>query len=398
MLLLDNPVQRYAWGRPDGISRALGTVPTGGPEAELWVGTHPRGPSVVAAGPLAGRTLAEVVAADPARWLGAERAARGERGLPFLLKVLAIGEPLSLQAHPTEAQARVGFAREESTGVAVDAPERTYRDRSAKPEVLVAIDEVVALCGFREPTVAAELLRDLGDAASSLALLLEVSDDPIEDALAWLLQVDPTTSQRLVGAATTAAEAAPSLETAPTHPWAWVRALAALHPGDATCLAPLLLEVVHLEPGDAIHLPAGNLHAYLSGLGIEVMASSDNVLRGGLTPKHIDVTELLHVVRFEPGTPPPPRQRQVGQLTTYEAGESAFSLAEVRPGIDATWLAVREPSLLLPVGSRATIAAEGQRLDVGPGQAVAVAPDTEVLVRTDGPVWWATTGSGLPAA
>lgn len=398
MLLLDNPVQRYAWGRLDGISRALGTVPTGGPEAELWVGTHPRGPSVIAAGPLAGRTLAEVVAADPVRWLGAERAGRGERGLPFLLKVLAIGEPLSLQAHPTEAQARVGFAREESTGVPVDAPERTYRDRSAKPEVLVAVDEVVALCGFRAPTAAAELVRHLGDAASSLALLLEVSDDPLEDALAWLLQLDPEASRRLVDAATRASVAAPETTDAPTHPWAWVRALAEIHPGDATCLAPLLLEVVHLDPGDALHLPAGNLHAYLTGLGIEIMASSDNVLRGGLTPKHIDVAELLHVLRFEPGTPPGPRQRQLGQLIAYEAGEQAFSLAEVRPGIDATWLAAREPSLLLPVGGRATIAAEGERLDVGPGQAVAVAPGTDVLVRSTGPVWWATTGSGLPAA
>jgi mannose-6-phosphate isomerase len=398
MLLLDNPVQRYAWGRHDGLSQALGTAPSGGPEAELWVGTHPRGSSVVAAGPLAGRSLAEVVAVDPERWLGPVRAARGERGLPFLLKILAIGEPLSLQAHPTEAQARVGFAREESTGVPIDAPERTYRDRSAKPEVLVALEEVVALCGFRAPRAAATLVRELGDAASPLAMLLEVSDDPLEDGLAWLLQLDAATAAQVVAAAVVASASAPTTDDAPDDPWAWVRSLAARHPGDPTCVAPLLLEIVHLDAWDAVHLPAGNLHAYLRGLGIEIMASSDNVLRGGLTPKHIDVPELLHVLRFEPGVPPPPLRRQQGDLVTYEAGEAAFALAAIAPGIDARWIRVTEPSLLLPIRQPATIAAEGERLEVARGQAVLVEPDTEVLVRSGAPVWWATTGVGLPEA
>jgi mannose-6-phosphate isomerase len=396
MLLLDNPVQRYAWGRRDGLAEVLGTPATGGPEAELWVGTHQRGPSTIAQGPLAGRTLAEVVAADPVRWLGAERAGRGERSLPFLLKVLAIGQPLSLQAHPTSAQARAGFAREESTGVPIDADERTYRDRSAKPEVLVALEEVVALCGFRAPRAAADLLRRLGDVVAPMIGLLEVSDDPLEDGLAWLLQLDPQQREAVARAARMASASAPTSADAPLDPWAWVRHLGEQHPGDPTCVAPLLLELVHLDPWDAVHLPAGNLHAYLTGVGIEIMASSDNVLRGGLTPKHVDVAELLHVLRFEPGVPARPQVHLLGSQRAYDAGEEAFALAVVPPGIDATWIDVSAPSLLLPVGRSATIAAEGERLEVGPGQAVAVAPGSEVLVRSAAPVWWATTGDGLP--
>jgi mannose-6-phosphate isomerase len=157
MLLLENPVQRYAWGRHDGMATLVGTPPSGGPEAELWVGAHPAAPSVVVDDP-EGRSLAEVIAADPVRWLGTDLVDRGVTSLPFLLKVLAIGEPLSLQAHPSADQARAGFAREEAAGLALDAPERTYKDANAKPESLVAIRPTVALCGFREPTGAAVLI------------------------------------------------------------------------------------------------------------------------------------------------------------------------------------------------------------------------------------------------
>ncbi|MEZ5180703.1 MAG: mannose-6-phosphate isomerase, class I [Acidimicrobiales bacterium] len=394
MLLLDNPVQRYAWGRTDGLARLVGTAPSGGPEAELWVGTHPRGSSVVASGPLRGMALAQVVSADPVRWLGERLAGEGARALPFLLKVLAIGEPLSLQAHPSADQARVGFAREESAGIPVDADERSYRDRSAKPEMLVAIDESFALCGFRDPAHAADLVERLGDAVVPMTGLLRVSDDPLQDAVAWLLQLDAPGRRAVAAAAASAAASAPS---DPDDPWAWVRVLAARYPDDPTCLAPLLLHLLHLEPGDPVHLPAGNLHAYLTGAGIEVMAASDNVLRGGLTPKHVDVAELLHVLRFEPGAPARPRTVHRGDRLRYDAGEDAFALTEVRPGLDGSWISVVEPSLLLPLGQPASAAAGGEQLEVGPGQAVLVEPGSRVLLRADGPVWWATTGRGAEA-
>ena len=150
MLLLDNTIQNYAWGTRNGMAPLVGTTPSGQPEAELWVGTHPIAPSRVVGDPL-GRSLADVIAEDPHRWLGPELADRGHRALPFLLKVLAVGEPLSIQAHPSEAQARRGFAREEEAGIPIDAANRTYRDPNAKPEALVALTDTWALCGFRNP-------------------------------------------------------------------------------------------------------------------------------------------------------------------------------------------------------------------------------------------------------
>lgn len=394
MLLLDNPIQRYAWGQRDGLAALLGLAPSGGPEAELWVGTHPRGSSVVASGPLAGLPLSQVVSADPVRWLGRDLAAAGARELPFLLKVLAIGEPLSLQAHPSEAQARTGFAREESAGIPVDAPHRSYRDVSAKPEVLVAVDETWALCGFRDPWQAALDLDRVGDAVAPMTGLLRVSDHPLADGVAWLLQLEGRARSAVARAALQASSGA-SDDLGDV--WSWVRILANRYPDDPTCVAPLLLELVHLEPGDAIHLPAGNLHAYLHGAGIEIMAASDNVLRGGLTPKHVDVPELLHVLRFEPGVPPRPRIREEADRALYDANEAAFALTQVRPGLDGAWISSDAPALLLPVGGPATIAAGGEHAEVGPGQAVLLEPGSRALVRAHVPVWWATTGAGAGA-
>ena len=341
MLLLDNPIQPYAWGRSDGIAELVGTAPTGGPEAELWVGTHPRGPSLVAEGEHRGRSLAEVVAGDPARWLGPALAAEGLTALPYLLKVLAIGEPLSLQAHPSAEQAAAGFAREDAAGIDVDAPERSYRDTSAKPEVLVSLVTSAALCGFRPPGEAAALVREVG--AAELEPLARCLDgaavgQALHDALAWLLQLrEPQRSAVAVAAAVAAADrTSGEMAPGPGDPWAWVAELAQQHPGDPGCLAPLLLQIVELAAGQAVHLPAGNLHAYLSGGGVEIMAASDNVLRGGLTPKHIDVDELLHVLRFEPGVPAAPRRSERGALTTYDAGEHAFALACITPTGAAT--------------------------------------------------------------
>src|SRR4051812_45634180 len=160
MLLLDNPIKDYAWGAVDGMASLVGRPPTGGPEAELWIGAHPVAPSRLADDP--SRTLADAIAADPVTLLGRSLAERTDGTLPFLLKVLAIGAPLSIQAHPSAEQAREGFAREEAAGVPVDAPERTYRDASAKPEQLVALVDTWALLGFRRPHEAAALVDGLG--------------------------------------------------------------------------------------------------------------------------------------------------------------------------------------------------------------------------------------------
>lgn len=394
MLLLHNSVQPYAWGTVDGMAAFVGSAPTGGHEAELWVGTHPKAPSTVVDDPT-GRSLAEVIASDPVRWLGRELASEGHTALPFLLKILAIGEPLSLQAHPSAVEARAGFGREEAAGVPIDAPERTYRDPNPKPESLVALVDTWTLCGFRDPADASTLVEALGvgELAPLVADLAQPAPTGLRDALAWILGLEG--EDRSVVAAKAAA-AAGSIDGSVPHQW--VVRLAAQYPDDPSCLAPLLLQVVRLAPREALHLPAGNLHAYLEGAGVEIMAASDNVLRGGLTPKHIDVPELLAVLRFEPGVPDGPVRSEVAPgVTTYDCHERSFGLTLVEPDLGPVVIDPSGPSLLLATDGAVDVAAPASGLTLDHGDAAFVAPHEGPLTITGpGRLWWATVGTELP--
>lgn len=394
MLLLHNTVQPYAWGATDGVAQVVGSVPSGAAEAELWVGTHPMAPSRVVDDP-AGRTLAEVIASDPGRWLGPDLAAAGHTALPFLLKVLAIGRPLSLQAHPSAAEARAGFAREEATGTPLTSPVRTYRDPNPKPEALVALRPTEALCGFRPVHESAALVRSCASPVlEPLERILAAGGAGAQrEALSWLLHLDGGDRHEVAALAAKVGSSEPA-----GTPLAWVGALAEEYPGDPTALAPLLLEVVHLEAGDALHLPAGNLHAYLGGAGVEIMAASDNVLRGGLTPKHVDVDELLAILRFDPGVPPGPiRRHPAPGLTTYDAGEASFALAVIDAAESPVVVEPRRPSLLLATGGPVRVAGAAATVQVAHGRAVFVAPGEGPLeVSGAGRLWWATVGDGLP--
>lgn len=253
MLPLVGAPQHYAWGSPTAIPAALGLDPDGRPWAELWWGTHPGGPTMVARPGADAVPLAEV--AGP---------------LPYLVKLLAAAQPLSLQAHPSAAQAAAGFALEDERGVPLTAPQRNYKDPHGKPEILVAITPFEALCGFRPVDEAAHDLETHGGAPVADRLRAE---GPL-GTLSWLLRERPA--------------------IALTHPL--FRRLEAHYPGDPGAVVAVLLNRVDLEPGQALFLPAGVLHMYLFGVGLEVMGASDNVLRGGLTPKHVDVPELLAVL------------------------------------------------------------------------------------------------------
>lgn len=396
MLLLQNAIQPYAWGSLDGMAGLVGSAPTGGPEAELWVGTHPAAPSLVVSDP-EGRTLDAVIASDPERWLGRELADAGYEALPFLLKVLAVGEPLSLQAHPSTAQARAGYDREERAGIALDAPNRTYRDRSAKPEALVSLTDTWALCGFRSTGESVVLVEKLAvGGLEPLVRRLTASDDrAMEESFTWLLHVDGDHRHELareIGAA-----AAGFASEDPGDPFGWVARLATLHPGDPTAIAPLLLNLVHLAPGDAVHLPAGNLHAYLTGAGVEVMAASDNVLRGGLTPKNVDVDELIAIVEFDAGLPHPPARREVAPgVTAFDCSDDTFGLALVDSDEPVT-IEPTQPSLLLAVGGDVDVAGADGGCSIDGGAALFVPPgEGELVVSGPGQLWWATVGAGLP--
>ncbi|MEO3872084.1 mannose-6-phosphate isomerase, class I [Nonomuraea sp. B12E4] len=290
---LATAVRPYDWGSVTALPELFGTEPTGRPQAELWMGAHPGDPSSVDGVP-----LDQIIARDPAGTLGERVAARFGPVLPYLLKVLAIERPLSLQVHPTSAQAAAGFAEESARGVPLDDFARTYKDASHKPEMVCAITPFHGLCGFREPAATAALLERLGlpdlrpwidtlrtqePGAALRTVFASIFDDASRPLLA---QVE----QALLGQ-----EGGDGLGV--------YAGIARACPGDPGVVAALLLHHVNLLPGEALYLGAGVPHAYLGGIGVEIMANSDNVLRCGLTTKHIDVPELMRVVDFTPGDP-----------------------------------------------------------------------------------------------
>ncbi|MBC2744172.1 MAG: mannose-6-phosphate isomerase, class I [Desulfosarcina sp.] len=293
---LENAIQTYAWGSKTAIADLLGQPsPAEKPQAELWMGTHPKGPSMVIAD--GDRIpLQQLIDQQPVDILGNDVAMRFGNTLPYLFKVLAAARPLSIQAHPSKHQAVEGFSRENREGKALAAPDRNYRDDNHKPEVICALTPFWGLNGFRS-------------AAAVVDLLAPVCPQLLEDAFEDLKNRQGGGVRKFFKAMMTLSadkrQAAAQEVLDKANPWAdrspvyrWMVQLARAYPADMGVLSPALLNLICLEPGQAMYLPAGQLHAYLDGMGIELMANSDNVLRGGLTPKHVDVPELLRVVKF----------------------------------------------------------------------------------------------------
>ncbi len=363
-------VQRYHWGSVDALPSLLGVEPDGEPWAELWVGDHPRLPSTVAA-------TGNPLAAD----------------LPFLLKLLTADQPLSIQCHPSLDQALAGFARENEAGVALDAPNRTYRDANHKPELVCALTPFEVLCGFREPKqIAADFAPH--PALAEIAELL-VGDDGLRNAFRWLVTRSAEESADLVSS------------VAPSFPL--TARLDELYPGDIGAIVALLLNHIVLEPGQAIFLEAGNVHAYLGGVAVEIMANSDNVIRGGLTSKFIDTSELSAVVDFRPLDP---RVQQVTQpIHRFDSPVRDFSLTRIELGAappngvldDAeSGFGIRGPELVLVSEGAIEIEVSadcdrGKKLRLAAGQAAFLVPADERFHLTNlGPTpavaWRATVG------
>jgi mannose-6-phosphate isomerase len=365
-------VQHYDWGSATAIPSLLGVPVDGRPWAELWFGAHPVAPSTIELEGAA-RPLDEAIAANPASMLGHAR----DDGLPFLVKVLAAGAPLSLQAHPSSEQAAAGFEREERAGVPRDAPHRTYRDANHKPELICALTPFTALYGFRAPDESAALLASLEVPllAPVVERLASSNGKPVRDALAWLLELGPDEGAALARAVARAVAAEGS--RGPDLERGWAARIAEQHPGDPGVVTALLLNLVRLEPGEALFLPGRTLHAYLEGMGVEVMASSDNVIRGGLTTKHVDVPELLRIVQAEP-TPAAivPRRREGDELV-YDTPAPEFRLSALELDGRAVELETQGPEILLcTAGSAELVAAGGDRLGLGRGQAAFLAAAT----------------------
>ncbi|MBX5483425.1 MAG: mannose-6-phosphate isomerase, class I [Myxococcaceae bacterium] len=398
MDLLENVVQPYAWGSRTAIARLQGRPePSPGPEAELWMGAHPQAPSrLIRAGvPL---TLISAIQAAPERELGPDIARAFGGTLPFLLKVLAAETPLSLQAHPSLDQAQEGFARENALGIPLTAPQRNYKDANHKPELLCALTAFDALCGFRDVRETIALFGSLGvPELDPLLRPLRASPDafglrrtfeilmtsPAEQRAPWVARVARAARERAEGS-----RFRRELE--------WAARLETLYPGDPGVVGTLLLNLVQLAPGEAIYLPAGNLHAYLHGVGVEIMANSDNVLRGGCTPKHVDAPELLRVLNFSTGPIAPIhplRSKDGDEVYPTPAREFRLSRASVTPA-DTFAPARRGPELLLcTAGALEIQAGKGDALHLRSGQSVFVsASDPAYRVRGDGVLFRATAG------
>ncbi|MDP6981343.1 MAG: mannose-6-phosphate isomerase, class I [Myxococcota bacterium] len=377
---LRGTLRDYAWGDPGFISRWLGLEPAEGdgalrPEAEWWMGAHAASPSLVRL-ERGWTPLPEWIAEDPAGRLGRASVEDFGRELPFLFKLLAAGQPLSLQAHPSTEQARAGFEREEREGPGRDDPRRNYRDPHPKPELLCALTPFDALAGFRAPADIVARFDALGiDRLDEIARpLQEQGELGLRDFFAALWQSDPTTWLGELVDRCRAQHAAPEA--------GWVVQLAAAFPGDAGAIAPLVLNRVHLEPGEAFYLPPRELHCYLRGAGIELMGNSDNVLRGGLTPKHVDVGELLGVLDFHARAPVPmrPVERSPGEWV-YRSPAAVFELSRLEVADEFRSSNRSGFQILLCERGGGTVEGgeDGQRFEIARGQACAVSARVETL-------------------
>jgi len=373
-------IRPYAWGSRHGIAELQGRpVPAAGPEAELWMGAHPSSPSGAA-----GTTLDAVIAADPDRELGPGCVARFGPRLPFLLKVLSAEVALSIQVHPSRAQAEIGFRADNERGLAPDDPARNYVDDWPKPELLCALTPFEVLAGLRTPSDAAALLRTLAvDQLAPLAAELQAATGPeaLSRALATILTWPaPEELAAAVVAACTTLDLGPYAGAC-----AAVVREAGNRPGDLGLVAMLLMRHVVLAPGQAVFMPAGGLHAYLRGTGIEVLANSDNVIRAGLTGKHIDVPELLKLLDPAVTVPvlaPVALAAGVGWFDT-PAPEFALYVADLTE--DAVTLPAAGPRIVLCTsGTAALRAGSGESLKLPRGESCFI-PAADGPLRATGP-------------
>lgn len=386
-------VQPYAWGSKTFLPELLGTEPTDEPQAELWLGAHPSAPAT-----LDSRSIDDVIAADPEGVLGTASVEEFGPRLSFLLKVLAADEPLSLQAHPSRKQAEEGYAREEKAGVARDANDRLFKDDWPKPELLCALIESEALCGFRSPGKTYALVSQLG-ANRTTELLAPLADesvpqpDRIERVFATVMRLeDPEAYVSELRSAADSLDDSADAEVALLADT--VQRLSDPYPADPGVLAALLMNRIKLQPGEAMFLDAGNLHAYLHGAGIEIMANSDNVLRGGLTSKHVDVEELVSILDFRPITDDRVEPEPVSPgVDRYPTPATEFALWRLAPsGSLAEVPATEAGRALVVIDGSVTLSSDGSDVTVERGQAAFLEAGTSATASGDGTAFLAGPG------
>lgn len=373
---LTNTIQHYDWGSKTALTELYGIKnPRNLPMAELWMGAHPQASSQVV---VAGKSLslAEMIKQHPQQMLG-DAVARRFAGLPFLFKVLCAAGPLSVQVHPDKHAAEQGYHRENQAGIPLSSPLRNYQDNNHKPELIYALTLFKAMNGFRPPQQIARLLGPLVDAHPQIADFVNHPDmDGVRQLFAVLLslQGDKATSalQRL-------AEVSAGMQG---DAWQTVRSLQHSFPSDMGQFMPLLLNVVVLQPGQAMFMFARTPHAYLQGNGLEIMANSNNVLRAGLTPKHIDLPELLANVEFVSS---PAEQMLTRPLVSRHeisfpvpVDDFSFAVFQLQPATQA--LSWRGPRIIFCLEGTACCRCSGQQLILQPGESA-------FIPATEGPLW-----------
>lgn len=390
---LTGSIKRYDWGSHDAIPAILGLPDDGRPLAEYWLGAHPNDPSLID-----GAVRLDTAIEQHPRMVGDSARLEFEGRLPYLMKLLSAGRPLSLQAHPNRIDAQSGFDQENHNQIPMDAPVRTFKDPWDKPELIVAITQFDALAGFRDPDTTAELFSQLGLNPASEQIFAPLRNRGGRAGLAEVFMNCLVTDDDRKAAVTDVVAAAINHVDDEDDLGEFARTAVLLDehfPGDPSLLAALLLNRHTLQPGEGLYLQPGTLHSYLHGTGVEVMGNSDNVLRGGLTSKHIDPAALTLVVRFttEPIPPMLPEQEMPG-LWRYPTDERAFACwrLELKPG--------RMVELPGELSGRILLATQGeigasQGLDglvLKQGQAAFLEAGCQVQVSGDGEGFLVATG------
>jgi mannose-6-phosphate isomerase len=398
--LLEPVTQPYAWGSRTAIAELEGRpAPTAQPEAELWMGAHPSAPSAVVRVGVR-TTLDAVIAADPPRELGAGCAAVFGGRLPFLLKVLAAEKALSIQVHPSREQAEAGYRGENERGLTPGDKSRNYVDDWPKPELLCALTRFEVLAGMRTPADAAALVSALqvGELAPLAAELAGTTDPAaLTRALAAVLTWPADGRDALITKVVAACErvAARGGEYAATCA-ATVR-IAGEHPGDLGIVASLLLRHQVLQPGEAVFMPAGGLHSYLHGTGIELLANSDNVVRAGLTPKHIDIPELLKLTDPAAAVPIIEPRPVGGGISVYDSPAPEFRLYTAELGLVETELpGAGGARVVLCTEGTAELRMDSNTLKVAKGESCYLSA-ADTTVTASGPATLFIAGSGIDA-
>ena len=369
MQKLNNSLQNYAWGSKTALTELYGIEnPQGLPMAELWMGAHPKSPSTVEVNGEV-RSLREIIDADKVAMLGKAVAERfGE--LPFLFKVLCADQPLSIQVHPSKAAAEQGFARENAAGIPLSAAERNYKDANHKPELVYALTPFQAMNGFRELHEIVSLLEPVAGAHPQIAHFLENTDEAnLAKLFATLLSLQDEAKSRAIGVLKSA------LNGREGEPWQTIKSIAIDYPDDSGLFSPLLLNVITLQPGEAMFLYAETPHAYLKGVALEVMANSDNVLRAGLTPKFIDIPELLANLKFQakPAATLLTQPQRDGETLNFPIPVEDFAFAIHGLSAAPQALAQNSAALLFCIEGQAIIEKSGQQLVLKPGESCFVA-------------------------